>query len=155
MKMTRDIESLVTHIIARDVAAGVEMARSMGYAMPRNFDIGVRFIQDGSRTRIRMRLNDVTYDSIVTLPDLSPGRMSLRKVDEMWTAAWQRIKADAITMGQVWIEKHPESHMDSDGARRTLAKLDAMTDDRTDQWIAEAREIAKRLTYSPKLPDLD
>lgn len=154
MKMTASIESLVTHIVARDIAAGVELARSMGYLMPHDYEIGVRFIADGQPTRIRMRLNDVTYDSLVTLPDLD-GRMSLRKVDEMWVEAWQRIKADAITVAQVWLGKHPEARLSPDVARKALAALDAQSDDDCDKSIAEAREIAKRLTYNPRIPDLE
>jgi hypothetical protein len=154
VKMTASIESMVTHIVARDIAAGVELARSMGYPMPRDYDIGVKFIADGQRTRIRMRLGDVTYDSLVTLPDLD-GRMSLRKVDDMWVEAWQRIKADAITVAQVWLGKHPEVQLSPTVASKTLAVLAAYSYDNSSKWIAEAREIAKRLTYIPRMPDLE
>jgi hypothetical protein len=148
--LTREIETLVTHIVARDVAAGVELARSLGYEMPADFDVGVRFIQDGARTRIRMRLNDVSHDSIVYLPDIS-GSLPLRRVDEMWKAAWIRIHGDALTVAHVWLEKHPEAALDRKLSGKALSLLDALRadPDLQEKWADACRERSKNFTYTP------
>ena len=155
MKLTNSIKTLVTQIVARDIAAGVEVARSLGYTMPKNFDVGVRFVDlwaddAEQRTRIRMRLDDTTYDSIVTLPDLD-GRHSLRTVDAMWKTAWQRIHADALTVAQVWIDKHPEVRTSKNGAVVALTILDALKADDTlmQRWLDSCQERAKHFKYTP------
>lgn len=148
MKLTASIRELVTQIVARDVAAGVELARSIGHQMPKDFAVGVRFIEDGDQTRIRMRLDDATYDSIVNLPYLD-GRISLKTVDAMWKAAWERIHADALVLAQVWLDKHPETRVSKEGAAKALAILDAFQADDTLQkrWMESCRERAKHFTY--------
>jgi hypothetical protein len=139
----------MTQIIARDVAAGVEFARSLGFRLPADFDIGVRFIDDGARTRIRMRLNDATYDSIVKLPDLD-GNQPLRVIATMWEVAWQRIHADALTVVIVWIDKHPDDSLDAQqNAACALPILDALLDeDLYAKWMAGCRERSRHFKYT-------
>ena len=148
MKLTAAIRELVTQIVARDVAAGVELARSIGHAMPKDFDVGVRFVEDGDRTRIRMRLDDATHDAIVQLPHLD-GRLSIVTVDAMWKTAWGRIHSDALVLAQVWLDKHPETRVTEEGAVKALAILDVLKDDDTlhAQWIESCRDRAKHFTY--------
>jgi hypothetical protein len=148
VKLDPVIEDLVTQIVARDIAAGVELARSVGHKMPANFAIGVRFIQDGDRTRIRLRLDDATHDTIVTLPDLL-GRQSLRETDAMWQRAWERIHSDALTVAQKWIDKHPEAMVSKEGATKAVAILDALAADPelSKQWMESCRERAKHFKY--------
>ena len=148
MKLTTDIRELVTQIVARDVAAGVELARSIGHAMPKDFDVGVRFVEDGDRTRIRMRLNDATHDAIVQLPHLD-GRLSIVTVDAMWKTAWARIHIDALVLAQVWLDKHPETRVSKEGATQAIAILDAIAadDELHARWMASCIERAKHFTY--------
>lgn len=148
MKLNAAIRELVTQIIARDVAAGVELARSIGHPMPNDFDVGVRFIDDGDRTRVRMRLDDATHDSIVQLPHLD-GRLSLMTVDSMWKAAWVRIHTDALVLAQVWLDKHPETRVAKEGAVKALAILDALKADDAlhERWLKSCQERAKHFTY--------
>lgn len=148
MKLTTHIRELVTQIVARDVAAGVELARSIGHPMPVDFAVGVRFVEDGDRTRIQMRLDDATHDAIVQLPHLD-GRLSIVTVDAMWRTAWERIHADALTLAQVWLDRHPETRVSKEGAVKALAILDALKDDNAlhARWIETCRERAKHFTY--------
>lgn len=148
MKLTSEIRELVTQIVARDVAAGVELARSIGHQMPKDFAVGVRFVEDGMYTRIRMRLEDATYDAIVELPHLD-GRLSIRAVDAMWKTAWARIHTDALVLAQVWLDKHPETFLPKEGAAKALAILDALEADDTlhERWMASCHERAKHFTY--------
>ena len=148
MKLTAAIRELVTQIVARDVAAGVELARSIGHAMPKDFDVGVRFVEDDDRTRIRMRLDDATHDAIVQLPHLD-GRLSIVTVDAMWKTAWDRIHSDALVLAQVWLDKHPETRVLKEGAVKALAILDAFTADDAlrGRWIESCRARAKHFTY--------
>lgn len=148
MKTDGNIRYMVTQIVARDIAAGVEVGRSIGYSMPVDFDVGVKFIEDGVRTRIRMRLDDVTYDSIVHLPRLD-GTIPLRGVDAMWKVAWERIHADALTVAQVWIDRHPEARLGVEGAVAALAILDAMEadDDLRERWMKSCSDRAKHFKY--------
>ena len=148
MKLNATICELVTQIVARDVAAGVELARSIGHPMPKDFDVGVRFVDDGVRTRIRMRLDDAVYDAIVYLPHLD-GRMSLATTDAMWKTAWDRIHTDALTLAQVWLDKHPEVRVSKDGSVKALAILDALAADEAlhTRWMESCRERAKHFVY--------
>lgn len=148
MKLTTAIRDLVTQIVARDVAARVELARSIGHVMPKDFAVGVRFVEDGDRTRVRMRLDDVSYDAIVHLPHLD-GRQSLAKTDQMWKDAWTRIHADALTLAQVWIDKHPEAVVTREGASKARAILDALRADDAllARWMQSCHERAKHFTY--------
>lgn len=148
MKLTSAIRELVTQIVARDVAAGVELARSIGHAMPKDFDVGLRFVEDGEFTRLRMRLDDVTHDAIVKLPHLD-GRLSIVTVDAMWKTAWERIHSDALVLAQVWLDKHPETRVAKEGAVKALAILDALKDDDVlhARWIESCRDRAKHFTY--------
>ena len=148
MKLTAAIRELVTQIVARDVAAGVELARSIGHPMPKDFDVGVRFIEEDGRTRIRMRLDDATHDAIVELPHLD-GRLSIKTVDAMWKTAWDRIHNDALVLAQVWLDKHPETRVSNESAAKALAILDAIAADDTlhARWVEECRERAKHFTY--------
>jgi len=148
MKLTAAIRELVTQIVARDVAAGVELARSIGHPMPKDFAVGVRFVEDGDRTRIRIRLDDATHDAIVQLPHLD-GRLSIMTVDAMWKTAWERIHTDALTLAQVWLDKHPETFVAKEGAAKALAILDALAADDTlhASWMESCRERAKHFTY--------
>jgi hypothetical protein len=148
MKLTSDIRELVTQIVARDVSAGVELARSIGHKMPADFSVGVRFIDDGHKTRVRMRLDDATYDAIVELPDLN-GRQSVSATTRMWDVAWERIHSDALMLAQVWIDKHPEVALQAEGATKAVAILDALEADKAlhDRWMASCHERAKHFTY--------
>jgi len=148
MKLTTHIRELVTQIVARDVAAGVELARSIGHAMPKDFAVGVRFVEDGDRTRIQMQLDDATHDAIVYLPHLD-GRLSIVTVKAMWKTAWECIHIDALVLAQVWLDKHPETRVSKDGAVKALAILDALKDDNVlhARWIETCRERAKHFTY--------
>lgn len=145
--LTREIEALVTQIVARDVTAGVELARSLGYKMPKDFTIGVRFIMDGRLTRIRMRLDDVTYDSLVELPALQGSRFVT--IDRMWKVAWERIHADALTVAQAWLDKHPEAFMKGEDGSKALSLFDTLLADKelSARWHAAARERAAACTY--------
>jgi hypothetical protein len=148
MKLTAMIRELVTQIVARDVAAGVELARSIGHPMPKDFAVGVRFIEDGAHTRIQIRLDDATYDSIVSLPHLD-GRQSLVTTDAMWQAAWERIHADALVLAQVWLDKHPEVRVSKERAAKALAILDTPEADDVlhARWMESCLERAKHFTY--------
>lgn len=148
MKLNAAIRELVTQIVARDIAAGVELARSIGHLMPKDFDVGVRFIEDGDCTRIQMRLDDAIHDAIVRLPYLD-GRMSLATVDSMWKTAWACIHTDALVLAQVWLDKHPEVRVSKEGAVKALTILDALAadDDLQARWIESCRERAKHFTY--------
>jgi hypothetical protein len=148
MKLTNSIKTLVTQIVARDVAAGVELARSLGYSMPKDFDVGVSFHEEyDGRTRIQLRLDDARYAAIVQLPHLD-GRLSIKSVDAMWQKAWTRIHADALTVAQVWIDKHPEAHPKD--ATKTLAILDVLRADDVlhEKWITACEERARAFRYS-------
>lgn len=148
MKLTAEIRELVTQIVARDVASGVELARSIGHPMPKDFAVGVCFVEDGERTRIRMRLDDATHDAIVQLPHLD-GPQSIVTVDAMWKTAWDRIHADALVLAQVWIDKHPETRVSKEEAVKALAILDALKADDAlhARWIETCRDRAKHFTY--------
>jgi hypothetical protein len=148
MKLNHAIRELVTQIVARNVAAGVELARSIGHPMPKDFTIGVRFVEDGEDTRVRMRLDDATYDAIVRLPHLD-GRQSLATTDAMWKTAWERVHLDALTLAQIWLDKHPEIRVSKDGATKALAILDALKADDAlhARWMESCRERAKHFTY--------
>ena len=149
MKMTHDIKALVTQIVARDIAAGVELARSMGHRMPAEFDVGVRFLEDGGKTRVRMRMNDATHDAIVSLPDLISAH-SLQIVDTMWKTAWERIHADALTVSQVWLDRHPEAL----GPSTTASSfLDALQADPvlSKRWLDTCLERARGFKYETVL----
>lgn len=146
--MTAQIRELATQIIARYVAAGVELARTLGHAMPRDFAVGVRFIEDGHCTRVRMRLDDAEHDAVVLLPRLD-GQMSLASVDAMWKRAWDKIHVDAIVLAQVWLDKHPEARVGKDGAKKAVALLDVLAsdDDLQECWLEACRERAKHFSY--------
>jgi hypothetical protein len=148
MKLTAEIKELVTQIVARDIAAGVELARSIGYPMPSDFDIGIRFLEDGASTRIRMRLDDAIYDAIVRLPHLD-GHQSLATTDAMWKAAWERIHVDALILAQIWLDKHPEARVSKEGTTKALAILDALKADDAlhKRWMLSCIERAKHFTY--------
>lgn len=147
-----NIESIMTHILARDVAAGVEMARSLGYVMPANFDIGIKFQQtergygDCVPYRVTLRLNDAHYSSLVALPnfDLS---VPIKKSEIIMTSAWNRLHADALTLAQVWIDKHPEAYMND--PNKALQRLDAMASDDVvfDRWMSDCRKRAHGLKF--------
>jgi hypothetical protein len=109
MKLTRAIRELVTQIVARDVAAGVELARSLGYSMPKDFAVGVSFVEDGDLTRVRMRLDDASHDAIVRLPHLD-GRETLARTDALWSVP-----------GSTSTAKHSSSR--SDGSTSILRRV--------------------------------
>jgi hypothetical protein len=151
MYLTTPLEKLVTHIVARDIAAGVELARTLGFQMPKDFDIGVKFIHErNGRFRIRMRLDNATNDSIVDLPDLNGRRADLKRIDEMWKRAWERIHSDALTVAQVWIDKN-KAKTDPDVSLTLLEAL-KHDDKLMDAWITSCRERAKYFKYTPHLP---
>jgi hypothetical protein len=148
MKLNAEIKDLVTQIVARDVAAGVELARSIGHPMPKDFAVGVRFVEDGEHTRVRMRLDDAVLDSIVRLPNLD-GRQSLASVDTMWKTAWKRIHIDALVLAQRWLDKHPEVRVSKEGTVKAIAILDALKADDAlhASWMKSCLERAKHFTY--------
>lgn len=152
--MTNDILDLVTQIVARDVSTGVEMARSIGHKMPKNFTIGVRIAgvtpgKNGEVTRVRIRLDDVFYDSILTVPFMD-GRMSLGKVDMMWREAMQVLRGDALTLAHVWLDRHPDQALSKKDANNALNKLKKLVvDDQTGEaWQRECEiGIDRRSLY--------
>jgi hypothetical protein len=148
MKLTRAIRDLVTQIVARDVAAGVELARSIGYSMPKDFAVGVSFVEDGEFTRIWLRLDDVSHDAIVRLPHLD-GRQSLTTTDAMWKRAWVHIHGEALVLAQRWIDKHPDVRPSGEAAAKTHSILDTLKADDAlfQQWITECQDRAKHFTY--------
>lgn len=166
--LTKATEAILTNIIARDVAAGVELARSLGYKMPKAFDVGVTFIHEPRNLRgriplgpppdwtirIRMRMGDASYDALVTLPEIEQpmwGRyekISLADVSAKWERAWLRIHSDALTVAQVWIDKHPEAAMDRPGDALSFLDLVKSDDAVLGKWLAECRERAKQLKYT-------
>jgi hypothetical protein len=165
--LTKATEALITNIVARDVAAGAELARSLGYKMPKEFDVGVRFISEPRNLigrapggtppdypmRIRMRMADVTYDSLVTLPELelppwSRFQISMIDVAAKWESAWKRIHADALTVAQVWIDKHPEAAMDRPQNALSFLDLAKRDDAIMAKWINECHERAKHFKYT-------
>jgi hypothetical protein len=150
MRLADSIKNLVTQIVARDIAAGVELARSLGHTMPRDFAVGVRFVEDSEKTRIRMRLDDATYDVIVKLPHLV-GFQSLRIVDAMWQIAWDQIHVGALTVAQVWLDKHPDAFVRKEDASLALGILDALKADDAlmEKWMNACMERAKHFKYEP------
>jgi hypothetical protein len=148
VKLTAEIKELITQIVARDVAAGVELARSIGHPMPKDFAVGVRFVEDGDCTRVRMRLDDATHDAIVRLPHLD-GLQSLATTNAMWKTAWERLHTDALILAQTWLNKHPEAFVSKEGSVKALAILDALQADDAlhARWIESCRERAKHFTY--------
>jgi hypothetical protein len=166
--LTKATEALVTNIIARDVAAGVELARSLGYKMPKDFDVGVTFIHEPRNLvgripmpttppdypmRIRMRMDDAAYDSLVTLPELelpswSRFKISMIDVAAKWERAWGRIHADALTVAQVWIDKHPEASIARPHDALSFLDLAKSDDAVMAKWLSECRERAKHLKYT-------
>ena len=152
--MTNDILDLVTQIVARDVSTGVEIWRSIGHKMPKNFSIGVRIAgvtpgKNGEVTRVRIRLDDVFYDSILTVPFMD-GRMSMDKVDVMWREAMGILRSDALTLAHVWLDRHPDQALSAKDAGAALHKLKKLlVDDQTGEaWQAECAKRAQKLTYS-------
>ena len=166
--LTKATEAIITNIVARDVAAGVELARSLGYKMSAEFDVGVTFLHEPRNLvgrlppggpppdwplRIRMRMVDATYDSRVTLPELdqppwSRFKISMVDVAEKWERAWGRIHADALTVAQVWIDKHPEAAMDRPADALTFLDLMKSDDAAMVKWLAECRERSKHFKYT-------
>jgi hypothetical protein len=165
--LTKATEALVTSIIARDVAAGVELARSLGYKMPKEFDVGVTFIHEPRNLvgrlppsappdwpmRIRMRMGDASYDSLVTLPELEQPAWRLFKISTAdvaakWERAWNRIHADALMVAQVWIDKHPEVAMDRPHDALSFLDLAKSDDAVMVKWLSECREQSKHFTYT-------
>ena len=163
---TKATEAMITNIIARDVAAGVELARSLGYKMPKEFDVGVTIIHEPRNlvghflptppdwpVRIRMRMADASYDSRVTLPEIEQLRwgrysISLADVSAKWEVAWTRIHADALTVAHAWIDKHPEAAMDRPSDALSFLDLVKSDDAVLAKWLAECRERAKHLKYT-------
>jgi hypothetical protein len=83
-------EKILSHIIARDVAYGVEMARSIGHKMPREYDVGYskrieRRTGTGMGVRVKLRLDDATYEVPVFVPHLD-SRCTMLELSEAWEA---------------------------------------------------------------------
>ena len=142
------VRNLMTQVIARDVATGVEMARSLGNKMPAEFDVGVRFLSEpDGRTRIRIRLDDATYDSLVTLPRLDT---PMQRIEDVLKRAWQRLHADATTVAHIWLDRHPEARSSSVDAKATLAILDKLLSNEVleAKWLRDCHECAKTFRYT-------
>lgn len=97
--MTNDILDLVTQIVARDVSTGVEMARSIGHKMPKNFAIGVRIAgvtpgKNGEVTRVASGvretsteadlLEDHEVECLIQTSRLESGQASQRSRTSRW-----------------------------------------------------------------------
>lgn len=150
-------EELLAQIIARDVACGVEMARSIGHRMPLEYDVG--FTRKslmigrlpgalGVQTVITLRLDDATYDVRVLVPYLD-GRTTLAQVDELWNDLVERLHSASLTLAHVWLDKHPDAQVKGEEATAALAKLAALgsTDIASDAWLAVCRRKAQAARY--------
>ena len=143
---------LATMIIARDVAAGFELAKSLGYKVPKSYDVGVTIVHriarpKGEACRVRIRVDDVFLDSTIIWPDLY-GRCSMRECSEMSNIALERLQADALTVPHLWIDRH--GGLTKEQASDALAKLSkyATTDEDGEAWFREARDRANRQTFT-------
>jgi hypothetical protein len=147
---------VLAEIVARHVATGVEMAKSIGHKMPQHYDVGFKLVDydhsissaTGTQTRFRIRMADVTYDSVVIVPHFD-GRIPLRLVSSMWKDAMQRIAGDALTMANVWLGKHPEARISDHDVKRALDAFDLMNgnEDLTRRWMTECEERAKHANF--------
>ncbi len=155
--LSKGHEAIVIQIVARDVVVGVEMARSLGYPMPKDFNVGFQItncedLKTGQKTRITLRLDDVTYNSILLLPYLN-GLHSMPMVDRLMNEAMNRLRSDAHTLAHIWLSKHDVyKTMPSDKLQAALAKLDILSrEDRSAvKWNAEISERVKRFKYEVK-----
>ena len=145
---------LATMIIARDVAAGFELAKSLGYKVPKSYDVGVSVIRRIPRPKseactIRIRVEDVFLDTTIIWPHLD-GRCSMRECSEMSNIALERLRADAMTVPHVWIARH--GGLTKEQAADALVKLSkyATTDEQGEAWFREARDRANRQTFTKR-----
>jgi hypothetical protein len=151
--MTPTVLTVITKMIAQDVAAGVEMARSLGHKMPTSFDVGVKVVSCVQRPKheeitLQIRLDDATLNSYFRfLTEMTPKGMR----EEIAAVAIARIRADALTMLHAWLDKHPEAFLDKSQAEAALKKLAAVMRDEQlcDEWSCEAAAAASKFTYTP------
>lgn len=146
-------EELITHIVARDVAYGVEMARSIGHRMPIEYDVGFskrieNLDQAGIRMRITLRLDDARHDVLVLVPYLD-NRSTMREVDEKWHELMRRLRSASLTLAHVWLDRHPDARIPDPQIRGALAKLDVLkiNDDAEAAWAKECLRKAQAARY--------
>jgi len=155
----RDFESIddiVAQLLAREIAFGFETARSFGYKMPAEYDVGFQRIaismfkgSKGERCRYRLRVNDVTYDVEVFVPYLN-GRISLAEVNALWEAAMVDLINAARAMANIWIDKHPEAQLKGTDAKKALAILSTVQkdDESIEHWMQLARDKARQAKFT-------
>jgi hypothetical protein len=148
---TPTTETLLAHIIARDVAYGVEMARSIGHRMPVEYDVGFsgrmeQPLSTGIATRIRLRLDDAIYEVPVIVPYLD-GRTTIQQVDRLWRALMDRLKSASLSLAHVWLDKHPDAM--SKDAEASLERLQAISRDDAAEtaWAEECRNKAQAARF--------
>ncbi len=146
-------EELITQIVARDVALGVEMARSIGHRMPVEYDVGFskrveNLDRTGIKTRITLRLDDARHDVLVLVPYLD-GRSTMRDVDEKWRELMSQLRSASLTLAHVWLDQHPEARMSEVQAKGALAKLDVIksNDAAEAEWAKECLRKAQAARY--------
>ncbi|MGH7684792.1 MAG: hypothetical protein ACREMT_10640 [Vulcanimicrobiaceae bacterium] len=146
-----NVSNLVAQIVARDVGAGVEMARSLGYKMPTEYDVGFlivsrELIKGASKVIIRIRLDDVTYDSGIIWPTQLTPRGN---IERLMAQAFERLRADAVTLAHIWYGKHHEAAPTAIALGEALKKLNLMQRDdvAAQKWMRECAERAKSFTY--------
>ena len=145
------MSDLLASIVARDVSFGVEMARSLGFTMPKHFAVGLSLVTSnyerrGFRRCYRIRLDDVTAKSTILWPH-DDGTVPMRIVDQLLREAFDRLHIDACTMANVWIDKHPEAR--AKAPTEALAKLSAASasDSEWERFAASARNAMYRSDF--------
>lgn len=148
------VDDMLASIVARDVAFGFEMARDLGHRVPTDYDVGFhRFLRlpkhNGIDTHFRIRVNEVGQDVRALVPHID-GRVSLVEVDRMWRDVMDRLSSAAITLANIWLERHPEARASAEQAPSVLARLRYLEQSERDQerWAAELRERVKRSAYT-------
>lgn len=149
-------ETLLAYIIARYVAHGVEMARSIGHQMPREYDVGYskRVIvrhRAGMDVKVKLRLDDASYEVAVLVPYLDE-RSSIVELNQRWESMMDSLRSAALTLAQVWLEKHPEAVLKGASVEAALVKLDAIArNDATEAaWAEECRLKAQAARFSAR-----
>lgn len=142
---------LVHQILAREATRAFELARGLGFDMPREFDCGMRYIvegreREGERVRFHLRAADAVVRVVVLLPSFNR-RMSLNRVDVLWKRAMADLHRAATSLAHVWIDLHPESRPVD--AQAAIARLEAVIHDDTasEAWSSEATRAARAARY--------
>lgn len=160
VKPNASIMDLVHQIVARDVARGFELARSLGYQVPKEYDVGLKYKPagrpvkglhaDGQWYLFTIRVSEVRRDVRVYLPEFN-GRQSLRRVSDLWERVMTELHRAASMMAHYWIDAHPEA-IDVESAKAALEKLDAMLTNPDDEakLLREAESAMRHARYEVK-----